>query len=142
MGVTTVQRCTRRCDNWIEHWPDGPIGNTRSCADIYEEQHTGLRVSHAEIQGCSHTGRWACGVAPWREPYELRGSRTVLREPRGETPWGYSPHCALPQPRTSPTGPRASPPLGRRARLDPTPDQNAVGRGQPSRRVRLSRLSF
>src|SRR5258708_38049100 len=91
MGATTVQRCMRRCDNWIEHWPDGPIGNTRSCADIYEEQHTGLRVSHAEIQGCSHTGRWACGVAPWREPYELRGSRTVLRGARGETPWGYSP---------------------------------------------------
>jgi hypothetical protein len=20
------------------------------------------------------TGRWACGVAPWREPYEPRGS--------------------------------------------------------------------
>src|SRR5258707_12283072 len=94
MGATTVQRCMRRCDNWIEHWPDGPIGNTRSCAEIYEEQHTGLRVSHAEIQGCSHTGRWACGVAPWREPYELRGSRTVLREPRGETPWGYSPRGA------------------------------------------------
>src|SRR5258708_32257794 len=91
MGATTVQRCMRRCDNWIEHWPDGPIGNTRSCADIYEEQHTGLRVSHAEIQGCSHTGRWACGVAPWREPYELRGSRTGLRGPRGENPWGYSP---------------------------------------------------
>src|SRR5260370_1094607 len=72
MGVITVQRCMRRCDNWIEHWPDGPIGNTRSCADIYAEQHTGLRVSHAEIQGCLHTGRWACGVAPWREPDELR----------------------------------------------------------------------
>src|SRR6266403_3630940 len=96
MGVTTVPRCTRRCDNWIEHWPDGPIGNTRSCADIYAEQHTGLRASHAEIQGCLHTGRWACGVAPWREPYELRGSRTVLREPQGETPWGYSPRRAGP----------------------------------------------
>src|ERR1700739_3257060 len=69
-----------RCDNWIEHWPDGPIGNTRSCADISGERHTGLRGSHAEIRDCLHTGRWACGVAPWREPYELRGSRTVLRE--------------------------------------------------------------
>jgi RNA-directed DNA polymerase len=38
------------------------------------------------------TGRWVCGKAPWREPYELRGSSTVLREPRGETPRGYSPH--------------------------------------------------
>src|SRR5260221_12122372 len=94
MGATTVQRCMRRCDNWIEHWPDGPIGNTRSCADIYEEQHTGLRVSHAEIQGCSHTGRWACGVAPWREPYEVIGSRTVLGEAPGENTYGYLPRGA------------------------------------------------
>src|SRR5215469_13581567 len=86
MGVTTVQRYTRRCDNWIEHWPDGPTGNTRSCADIYAERHTGLRESRAEIQDCLHTGRWAFGVAPWGEPYEPRGSRTVLREPRGEIP--------------------------------------------------------
>src|ERR1700750_3095072 len=94
MGVTTVQRCMGRCDNWIELWPDGPIGNTRSCADIYGERHTGLRVSHAEIQGCLRTGRWACGVAPLREPYELRGSCRVLREPWGETPRGYSPRGA------------------------------------------------
>ena len=31
------------------------------------------------------------GEVPWREPYELRGSSTVLREPRGETPRGYLP---------------------------------------------------
>ena len=30
-------------------------------------------------------------MAPRWEPYELRGSRTVLREPRGGTPRGYSP---------------------------------------------------
>jgi hypothetical protein len=46
------------------------------------------------IRSCGRTGRWACGVAPWREPYELRGSSTVLREPRGEIPRGYSP-CAF-----------------------------------------------
>jgi hypothetical protein len=42
------------------------------------------------------TGKWVCGMAPWREPYELRGSRTVLREPWGETPWGYSPRDRVP----------------------------------------------
>jgi hypothetical protein len=30
-------------------------------------------------------------VVPWREPYELRGSSTVLREARGEIPRAYSP---------------------------------------------------
>jgi hypothetical protein len=30
-------------------------------------------------------------MAPRWEPYELRDSRTVLREPRGGTPRGYSP---------------------------------------------------
>ena len=30
-------------------------------------------------------------MAPWWEPYELRGSSTVLRAARGETPWAYSP---------------------------------------------------
>src|ERR1019366_564080 len=47
------------------------------------------------IRSCGRTGRWACGVAPWREPYELRGSSTVLREPRGEIPRGYSPNAAI-----------------------------------------------
>jgi len=30
-------------------------------------------------------------VVAWREPYELRGSSTVLRGARGETPWAHSP---------------------------------------------------
>ena len=30
-------------------------------------------------------------MVPWREPYELRGSSTVLREARGEIPRAYSP---------------------------------------------------
>jgi hypothetical protein len=37
-----------------------------------------------------------CGVAPWWELYESRGSRTVLREPRGAIPRGYSPRDLLP----------------------------------------------
>src|ERR1019366_10495603 len=49
------------------------------------------RVFRVVIRSCSRPGRWACGVVPWREPYERRGSSTVLREPRGEIPRGYSP---------------------------------------------------
>ena len=33
-------------------------------------------------------------MVPWREPYELRGSSTVLREARGEIPRAYSPVAA------------------------------------------------
>jgi hypothetical protein len=32
------------------------------------------------IPNCLLTGIWGCGVAPWWELYESRGSRTVLRE--------------------------------------------------------------
>jgi RNA-directed DNA polymerase len=42
-------------------------------------------------------GKWVRGVAPWREPYELRGSCTVLRERRGETPRRYSPGDTQPR---------------------------------------------
>ena len=79
----TGRRSIRRCVNWIAHWPDGPSESTRSFVVICEGRPIGSRVSRDAIRSCGRTGRWACGVAPWREPYELRGSSTVLREPRG-----------------------------------------------------------
>jgi len=84
-------RCPRRCVNWTDLWPIGPSGSTRSCAAICAGRLTGSRVSRDAIRSCGRTGNWVCGLVPWREPYELRGSRTVLREPRGEIPRGYSP---------------------------------------------------
>src|ERR1035437_1392179 len=91
-GGIIARRCIPICVNWTARWPIGRIGNTKSCAVIYGGRHIGLRAFPGVIRSCSLTGRWACGVAPWREPYELRGSSTVLREPRGEIPRGYSPH--------------------------------------------------
>ena len=85
------RRSIRRCVNWIDHWPDGDTGNTRSCAVICAGRRIGSRVSRDAIRSCGRTGRWVCGEAPWREPYELIGSRTVLREARGEIPRAYSP---------------------------------------------------
>src|SRR5450759_913813 len=90
-GGFTGRRSIRRCANWTDRWPAGPIGNTRSCADICEGRRIGSRVSRDAIRSCGRTGKWVCGVAPWREPYERRRSSTVLREPRGETPRAYSP---------------------------------------------------
>jgi hypothetical protein len=80
----------RRCVSWIGPWPAGLIGNTKSCAVICAGRRTGSRGFPVATRSCGRTGRYACGVAQWREPYELRGSSTVLREPRGEIPRGYS----------------------------------------------------
>ena len=90
-GSIIARRYIRTCVNWTARRPVGRIGNTKSCVVIYGGQHTGLRAFRVVIRSCLHDGRRACGVAPWREPYELRGSSTVLREPRGEIPRGYSP---------------------------------------------------
>src|ERR1035437_1868055 len=90
-GGIIARRCIPICVNWTARWPIGRIGNTKSYAVIYGGRHIGLRAYPGVIRSCSLTGRWARGVVPWREPYELRGSSTVLREPRGEIPWGYSP---------------------------------------------------
>src|SRR5215813_14392554 len=91
MGDFTARRCIRRCDDWIDRWPAGPSGNTRSCEVICAGRPIGSRVSRDATRSCGRTGRWASGGAPWREPYELRGSSTVLREARGEIPRAYSP---------------------------------------------------
>ena len=100
-GITdalTGRRSIRRCGNWIDRWPAGLIGNTRSCAGICAGQPTGSRVSRDAIRSCGRTGRWACGVAPWREPCERRRSSTVVRERRGEIPRRYSPCGGLRKP--------------------------------------------
>src|SRR5258708_37480654 len=72
-------------------WSFGPSVNTRRCDAITDGRQAGSRAFRDALRSCSLTGRWGCGVAPWRGRVELRGSWTVLREPRGETPPGYSP---------------------------------------------------
>src|ERR1017187_1957771 len=62
------------------------------CAGIYGGRHIRLRAFHGVIRSCSLTGRWACGLAPWREPYGLRGSfpgathRKICRSGVGRCP--------------------------------------------------------
>src|SRR6516162_10840025 len=79
-GDTIARHSIRRCEHWIEILPFGLSGNTRSCATICAERHTGSPASRGVIQNCLLTGTWGWGVAPWWELYESRGSRTVLRE--------------------------------------------------------------
>ena len=115
-GGTIARRYIRTC-NWTVRWPVGPIENTKSCAVIYGGRGTGLRGFRVVIRGCSLTGRWAYGVAPEWEPYELRGSSTVLREPVGEIPAGYSPRTGLAARHRSPAKSSAAPPY-RGSRID------------------------
>ena len=98
-GGIIARRCIRSCVNWTVHWPAGPIGNTRSCVAICAGQRTGSHGFPGGIQGCLPTGRWACGGAPQREPYERRRSRTVLRGRGGETPPRYSPSSRIRRPK-------------------------------------------
>src|SRR5262249_9886890 len=93
-GDTIARLFIRACAPWTEILPSGPGGNTRSCTDICAEQHNGSPASRVALRSCLPTGRWGCGEAPWWELYESRGSRTVLREPRGAIPRGYSPRNA------------------------------------------------
>src|SRR6202035_3989785 len=50
----------------------------------------GLRSCFVQIQSSLLTGSYVMVTAEQREPYESRGSRTVLREPGGESPPGHS----------------------------------------------------
>src|SRR6202035_2767067 len=50
----------------------------------------GLRSCFVQIQSSLLTGSYVMVTAEQREPYESRGSRTVLGEPGGESPPGHS----------------------------------------------------
>src|SRR5712691_7414372 len=75
---------------------DGPRGSTNGCAATRDRPSGGWCVSRDASRSCLRTGGWACVLkaGQW-EPCESRGSSTVLREPRGETPLGYSPGGSL-----------------------------------------------
>jgi hypothetical protein len=95
-GDIIARRFIRRCAELNQDLAFGPSVNTKSCDAITDGRHAGSRAFRGALRSCLLTGRWGCGVAPWWELYELRGSCTVLREPRGETPRGYSPHRWIP----------------------------------------------
>ena len=71
--------------------PDGRRGNTRSCGTVSAEPSSGCCVLLNALHSSLLTGSWVRGVALQWEPYELRGSCTVLRERGGATPPRHSP---------------------------------------------------
>jgi RNA-directed DNA polymerase len=76
---------------------NGPNGNTNGCTAMTDGRGGGWCALRNARRSCLRTGGWACGpMAGQWELCELRGSCTVLREPRGETPLGHSPCGSVP----------------------------------------------
>src|ERR1700722_14451640 len=68
----------------------GRAVNSNGCVTKPKECGIGLRSCFVPIQSSSPTGSYVMATAEQREPYESRGSRTVLGEPGGESPPGHS----------------------------------------------------
>src|SRR5271165_2042612 len=68
----------------------GRAVNSNGCVTKPKECGIGLRSCFVPIQSSSLTGSYVMATAEQWEPYESRGSRTVLGEPGGESPPGHS----------------------------------------------------
>ena len=68
----------------------GRAANSDGCVIKPKECGIGLRSCFVQIQSSLLTGSYVMATAEQREPYESRGSRTVLGEPGGESPPGHS----------------------------------------------------
>ena len=68
----------------------GRAGSSSGCVIKPKERETGLSGFAVPIQVYSLIGSYVMATAEHREPYESRGSRTVLGAPGGEIPPGDS----------------------------------------------------
>src|SRR5271163_4164910 len=68
----------------------GRAVSSNGCVTKPKERGIGLRSCVVPIQRSSLTGSYVMATAEQWEPYESRGSRTVLGEPGGESPPGHS----------------------------------------------------
>src|SRR5271155_5293096 len=73
----------------------GRAVNSSGCVTKPKECGIGLRSCFVPIQSSSLTGSYVMATAEQREPYESRGSCTVLGEPGGESPPGHSTFASL-----------------------------------------------
>ena len=70
----------------------GRAASTNGCVSNLKGRETGLHSCVRQIRNSSLTGSYVMEMAEQQEPYESRGSRTVLGEPGGESPPGHSTH--------------------------------------------------
>src|SRR5713226_2026636 len=68
----------------------GRVVSSNGCVTKPKGRETGLHSCAVQIRSSSLTGSYVMETAEQREPYESRGSRTVLGEPGGESPPGHS----------------------------------------------------
>src|SRR5437588_12038261 len=67
----------------------GRAVSTNGCVSKPKGRETGLQSCVRQIRSSSLTGSYVMETAEQQEPYESRGSRTVLGEPGGESPPGH-----------------------------------------------------
>ena len=91
-GRSTAPSCTPWHGASTSTCCDGPCRSSNDCAGRSPRRASGWTPSDDTCPDCSPTGTSSRPrlVGLW-EPYDGRLSRTVLREPEGETPSGYSP---------------------------------------------------
>src|ERR1700736_3524103 len=68
----------------------GRAASSNGCVTKPKGRETGLRGCFVQIRSSLLTGSYVMETAEQREPYESRGSRTVLGEPGGASPPGHS----------------------------------------------------
>src|ERR1700694_5679596 len=68
----------------------GRAVSSNGCVTKPKGRETGLRGCFVQIRSSLLTGSYVMETAEQREPYESRGSRTVLGEPGGESTPGAS----------------------------------------------------
>src|ERR1700687_2420936 len=81
----------------------GRAVSSNGCVTKPKGREPGLHSCFVQIRSSSLTGSYVMAMAEQREPYESRGSRTVLGEPGGESPPGHS--TALARERRLPSRP-------------------------------------
>src|ERR1700726_5155685 len=90
----------------------GRAVSSNGCVTKPKGRETGLRGCFVQIRSSLLTGSYVMETAEQQEPYESRGSRTVLGEPGGESPPGHSTIASFwPHADHSVHGPAASPSL-------------------------------
>src|SRR5580704_16142000 len=103
----------------------GRAVSSNGCVTKPKGRETGLRGCFVQIRSSLLTGSYVMETAEQREPYESRGSRTVLGEPGGESPPGHStrrriranaPAAGRPQRVASGSGQKPPPALQKRSR--------------------------
>src|SRR4051794_2771043 len=91
MADTTSQLSIRPYGASTSRWSDGPLGNIRTFEDIDDGLGIGWSASFSAKGICLPIGVSSGDTAEQWEPYEPRGSRTVLRARGGAIPPRDSP---------------------------------------------------